>query len=181
MSFHLGLLAAAPATAPAPAAKGPPPAAEADHLVGPPAAPPPAAVAAPVHRPAPPAGTEGSRALPTSANPEFMEAISAALASGRDDPEVKAAEKAMRAVHDTNKHRSAEDRKALMEEAQLKVELALLKKAEKLRPGVRETIEARNREIQTRLTELKDPQKKPIELPKITVPGAPTTPAEAKK
>ena len=90
---------------------------------------------------------------PTQAHPSYKEAMAEAPDHDRDDPEVKAAVAAVRAIAEANQGKQAQGVDPLeIEEAQLNLELILLKKAKVRRPGAKGLLEQRQQEIETRVS-----------------------------
>lgn len=98
---------------------------------------------------------------PTQAHPNYKEAMAEAPDCDRDDPEVKAAVAAVRAINAANQQNLTEGVDPLeIEQAQLNLELILLKKAKVRRPGAKSLLEQRQQEIETRASGLGEERKK---------------------
>lgn len=95
------------------------------------------------------------------AHSDYREAIAAVTSSERDDPEIKAAVDAVRAIDAINHGKLDEGVDPLeIEEAQLNLELILLKKAKIRRPGATDMLKQRRQEVESRLSGIDEERKK---------------------
>jgi hypothetical protein len=93
------------------------------------------------------------REVPISAQPAFMEAVTIALKTHRDDPEVKAAEAALAATQIAGPS-PAQD------EAILKLEAILVEKAKGLKPAAKDVLDRRASEVKAQLQQIEAAKKK---------------------